>query len=261
MPKPKSTKNAASQNNFFAIFSDIHANIDALEAVLEDIRAFPVRGTFCLGDIVGYGSEPAACVNRVIDTCSVSVLGNHEAMLLLADKILPEDWDISFRKALQIARDQVTMEELGWVKALPITVDLDPITLSHASLNEPTHFNYLDRTTEAEAHFAAQTTFIAFNGHTHVPALWEENPRTRGCRCLTPGEKPVKLDPKKRYCVNVGSVGQPRDGDARASYGLYDYEKRILVMRRVKYDVVKAQARFRKAGLPEHNAARLAKGE
>jgi len=261
MPNTKSAKIATNPNNFFAIFSDIHANIDALEAVLKDIGTFPVRGILCLGDIVGYGSEPGACVNRVMETCSVSVLGNHEAMLLLADKILPEDWDISFRKALQVAKEQVGDHEMAWVKSLPITVDLDPITLSHASLYEPTHFNYLDHITEAEAHFQAQTTYIGFNGHTHVPSIWEENPRTFGCRCLTPGDKPVKLDASKRYCVNVGSVGQPRDGDVRASYALYDYEKNLLLMRRVQYDVAKAQARFRKACLPDHNSKRLKKGE
>ena len=264
MPKPTRTTQAtatAKNPNFFAFISDIHANIDALEAVLKDIRDFPVRGIFCLGDIVGYGPEPGACVQRVIETCSVSVLGNHEAMLLLADKILEEDWDVPIRKPLQIAKEQVSKNELGWLRDLPITADLDPIILSHASLNEPSEFNYLHETTEAEAHFAAQTTFIGFNGHTHVPGIWEENPETFGVRCLKPGEKPVRLNPSKRYTVNVGSVGQPRDGDPRASYALYDYEQHLLLMRRVSYDVKKAQVRFKKAGLPAHNSTRLAKAE
>lgn len=263
MPNPKTPKSPAttSQANFFAIFSDIHGNIDALEAVLADMEGLPVRGMFCLGDIVGYGPEPGACVKRVMDLCSATVLGNHEAMLLLADKILDEDWEEPIRNPLRIAKEQVSKRELGWLRDLPITVDLDPITLSHASLNEPTEFNYLCETTEAEAHFAAQSTFISFNGHTHVPSIWEENPETFGCRCLAPGDKPVRLDASKRYTVNVGSVGQSRDGDPRASYALYDYEQHLLLMRRVDYDIRKAQARFKKAGLPAHNAIRLAKGE
>jgi hypothetical protein len=89
-----------SQNSFFAIFSDVHANIDALEAVLADIEQFPVKGIFCLGDTVGYGPEPAVCVQRVMDTCAITVLGNHEAMLAIADKIPDEDWDISIRQPL-----------------------------------------------------------------------------------------------------------------------------------------------------------------
>ncbi|MEY2905903.1 MAG: hypothetical protein RLZZ408_374 [Verrucomicrobiota bacterium] len=267
MPNPakntKATKSPAStsKHNFFAIISDIHGNIDALEAVLADITEFPVRGILCLGDIVGYGPEPGACVKRVMDLCSATVLGNHEAMLLLADRILDEDWEEPIRNPLRIAKEQVSKAELGWLRDLPITVDLDPITLSHASLNEPAEFNYIYETTEAEAHFAAQSTFISFNGHTHVPAIWEENPRTLGCRCLAPGDKPVRLDATRRYTVNVGSVGQSRDGDPRASYSLYDYEQQLLLMRRVGYDIRKAQARFKKAGLPAHNATRLAKGE
>ena len=267
-PNTKSTRKATTQatsaiakNSFFAIISDIHANIDALEAVLADIRDFPVNGILCLGDIVGYGPEPGACLERIMDTCAVTVLGNHEAMLLLADRILDEDWDVPIRKPLQIAKEQLGKNELEWIRDLPITVDLDPITLSHASLNEPPEFHYIHETTEAEAHFAAQSTFISFNGHTHVPALWEENPETLGCRCLTPGEKPVRLTPSKRYTVNVGSVGQPRDGDPRASYALYDYQQHLLLMRRVTYDLKKAQARFQKAGLPAHNASRLSKAE
>ncbi len=257
----KSTTKPAPVHNFFAVISDIHANIDALDAVMEDIRDFPVRGIFCLGDIVGYGPEPGACVRRVIENCAASVLGNHEAMLLLVDKILEEDWEASVGQPLKIAKAQVPLKDLAWLKDLPITVDLDPITLSHASLNEPPEFNYIYETTEAEAHFASQTTFISFNGHTHVPGIWEENPETLGVRSLKPGDKPVRLDPSKRYIVNVGSVGQPRDGDSRASYALYDYEQHLLVMRRVEYDIKKAQARYKKAGLPAHNASRLAKAE
>lgn len=257
----KSTTNANTAHNFFAVISDIHANIDALEAVLKDIADFPVRGMFCLGDIVGYGPEPGACVRRVIENCAASVLGNHEAMLLLVDKILKEDWEASVGQPLKIAKAQVPQKDLAWLKDLPITVDLDPITLSHASLNEPPEFNYIYETTEVEAHFAAQSTFISFNGHTHVPGIWEENPGTLGVRSLKPGDKPVRLDPSKRYTVNVGSVGQPRDGDPRASYALYDYEQHLLVMRRVEYDIKKALARFKKAGLPAHNASRLVKAE
>jgi predicted phosphodiesterase len=114
MPKPtkntKTTKSPAptSKANFFAIFSDIHGNIDALEAVLADMDGLPVRGMFCLGDIVGYGPEPGACVKRVMDLCAVTVLGNHEAMLLLADKILDEDWDEPIRNPLRIAKEQVS---------------------------------------------------------------------------------------------------------------------------------------------------------
>lgn len=248
-------------DNYFAILSDIHANIDALEAVLADIQRHPVRGILCLGDIVGYGPAPAACVDLMMERSAVTVLGNHEAMLLLADKVLDEDWDVSVRKPLRIAKDTVSEEGLRWLKDLPITADLDPITLCHASLNEPPEFHYLSAHTEVEAHFAAQETFVSFGGHTHVPSRWEENPETFSCREMKVLEAPVRLREDRRHAVNVGSVGQPRDGNPRASYALYDFETRTLLHRRVAYDVEKAQARFKKAGIPAHNAARLSKGE
>ena len=249
------------QPSYFAIFSDIHANIDALTAVLADIDQFPVKGMFCLGDIVGYGPEPAMCVQRIMDTCAVTVLGNHEAMLLIADKIEDGDWDISIRQPLQLANDQLTAAQRSWIRETPITADLDPVTLSHASLHKPPEFHYIVEHAAAADHFAAQTTFISFNGHTHVPAIWEENPNASAYRCLKPADSPVRLDSKKRYSVNVGSVGQPRDDDPRASYMLYDYEQRILLHRRVPYDIARAQARFKKAGLPVRNAKRIAKGQ
>ena len=249
-----------SKDSFFAIFSDVHANIDALTAVLADIEQFPVKGTFCLGDTVGYGPEPAMCVQRVMDTCAISVLGNHEAMLFIADKIADEDWDISIRQPLQLANEQLTKAQKSWLREQPITADVDPITLSLASLNEPPEFHYIHDDTEAEAHFAAQTTFISFNGHTHVPSIWEENPKTFACRLLKPSEKPTRLEAKKRYSVNVGSVGQPRDDDPRACYVLYDFEQRLLIHRRVSYDITRARARFEKAGLPARNGSRIAKG-
>ena len=248
-------------NNYFAILSDIHGNIDALEAVMSDIKRHPVRGILCLGDVVGYGSEPAACVEIMMEQSAVTVLGNHEAMLLLADKILDEDWDDSVRKAIRIAKETVSSEGQRWLKDLPITADLDPITLCHASLNEPPEFHYLSVHTEAEAHFAAQETYVAFGGHTHVPSRWEEDPETFSCREMKVLLKPVRLRADRRYAINVGSVGQPRDGDPRASYALYDYEPRTLLHRRVTYDIKKAQARYKKAGLPTHNATRLAKAE
>ena len=249
-----------SKDSFFAIISDIHANLDALDAVLADIETFPVRGTLCLGDIVGYGPEPASCVQRVMDTCAVTVIGNHEAMSFLPKKILNSDWDISIRQPLQLANEQLTKAQKTWLRNQPLTAHVDPITLSHASLNEPPEFHYIHDDTEAEAHFAAQSTFISFNGHTHVPSIWEENPETFACRLLKPSEKPTLLDAKKRYTVNVGSVGQPRDDDHRASYALYDYEKRLLIHRRVPYDIARAQERFEKAGLPAYNARRIARG-
>jgi diadenosine tetraphosphatase ApaH/serine/threonine PP2A family protein phosphatase len=244
---------------FFAIISDIHANIDALEAVLADIEQWPCRGIFCLGDIVGYGPEPAACVQRVMDACAVSVLGNHEAMLFLADQFGPEEMGATVGDPLTLAFHQLSEEQMKWLRDLPISANLDPIILSHTSLHEPPHFHYLDCKEEAARHFAAQTTFVSFQGHTHVPVIWEN--KKGKFSCFHPLDKPVLLDATSRYAINVGSVGQPRDKDPRASYALYDYENRLLLHRRVEYDIARAQARFKKVNLPAVNASRLKKGQ
>jgi len=252
---PKSKKPA-----FFAITSDIHANIDALEAVLSDIQEFPVRGTLCLGDIVGYGPEPAACVQRVMDTCAVSVFGNHEAMLFLADQFPMDELRSTVGDPITLAFEQVSEDQMQWLHNLPISADLDPMMLSHAALHAPGNFHYIDDLDSAKAHFAVQTTFVSFQGHTHVPVIWEED-HAGEVICFTTSDKPVLLNAKNRYAVNVGSVGQPRDDDPRASYALYDYQNRLLLHRRVEYDIARAQARFKKAKLPAHNASRLKKGK
>ena len=248
------------QASFLAIFSDIHGNIDALSAVLADTDQYPVRGMLCLGDIVGYGPEPASCVQRVMDTCAITVLGNHEAMLFLAEKILDEDWDITISEPIRLARDQLSKKQSEWLRSQSFRADVDPLTLSHASLHQPPEFHYIYTLEEAAAHFGEQPTFISFNGHTHVPAIWEETTPSN-CQAFHPTDQPVRLDPAKRYSINVGSVGQPRDEDPRASYMLYDFENRILLPRRVPYDLPRARARFKKAGLPQRNASRLGKGQ
>ncbi len=245
--------------SFFAIISDIHANIDALEAVLADIERWPCRGILCIGDIVGYGPEPATCVQRVMDTCAVTVLGNHEAMLFVADQFPADDFMPSIGEPIKLALDQLSEEQKSWLRNLPISADLSPLTLSHTSLHEPPSFHYIHDKDEAKTHFAAQTTFVSFQGHTHVPLIWEM--AKKRIRSFNPVETPVKLDETKCYAINVGSVGQPRDNDPRACYVLYDYEGSLLLHRRVEYDIPRAQTRFKQAGLPTHNANRLKKGQ
>lgn len=245
--------------SYFAIISDIHGNIDALEAVLADIERSPCSATLCLGDIVGYGPEPAACVERVMESCAVSVLGNHEAMLMLSGQFSLEELRTTVGEPIALAAEQLSESQIDWVRNLPISADLDPLMLVHAGLHEPGNFPYIDSSEEAEKHFAIQTTFVSFQGHTHVPVTWEEG--TEGVTCYKHTQKPIQLNASNRYAINVGSVGQPRDADPRACYALYDYRNRILCHRRVDYDIAKAMKRFKKAGLPGHNAKRLKTGE
>lgn len=246
-----------SQPAFFAILSDIHSNLDALDAVLADMAKWPVRTVFCLGDVVGYGPEPAACVDKIREISAVTIMGNHEAMLPIVGKY-GNNWHETVAAPLMLANKLLSDEQKEWIRKLPLSALLDPITLSHGSLHEPAEFHYIDSTEEAEAHFAALGTAVSFQGHTHVPVVWEE--REKEITGYLPLKDPVELDETCRYAINVGSVGQPRDDDPRASYVLYDYEQRLLLHRRVEYDLDRAQVRYKEAGLPVRNATRLRKG-
>ncbi len=247
-----------SKHSFLAILSDIHANIDALEAVLADLAEWPCRGILCLGDIVGYGAEPAACVERIMDLSSVTVMGNHDAMFSLLEKFPASEFGPTVGDPLALAARQLTTEQREWLVELPLLADLDPITLSHASLYDPTSFHYTDSPAEASAHFSSLTTPVSFQGHTHVPVIWQD--QGGDIACYPSSDKAIELDENARYAINVGSVGQPRDEDPRACYVLYDFEQRLLIHRRVPYNIERAQTRIEKAGLPTRNAKRLALG-
>lgn len=240
---------------FLAILSDIHANIDALEAVLKDLREFPCTELFCLGDIVGYGPEPADCVAHMQDRSSLTVLGNHEAMLFFP----PDGMRDILSAPLALARQQASPAQLRWLKSLPLRAEAAPLTLCHSSLGDPAAFPYIESEEEAAENFAAQATFVSFHGHSHVPVVWEETGST--VTGYEPMENLVRLNPRRRYAINVGSVGQPRDGDPRSSYVLYDPRNRLLLHRRVEYDIARAQSRIKKAGLPDFNGDRLALGQ
>lgn len=245
----------------YAVLSDVHANIDALEAVLADIKRWHVDVVFCLGDIIGYGPAPADCVQRIADLCKTTVFGNHEVFFFLAEKISVSKWGAHIGTPIQLALEQLSKAQAQWLHSLPLTFASQEITLSHASLNRPELFRYIFSLEEAEAHFALQDTFVSLQGHTHVPLIWQQDIKTLATARFAPSEKGVTLREGKRYAINVGSVGQPRDGDPMACYALYDARKRLLVHRRVPYDIAKAQERFKKADLPSLNYSRLARGE
>lgn len=239
-----------------ALISDIHANIDALEAVLADIDQQGVGEILCLGDIVGYGAAPAECVKLVRERCSVTVMGNHDVYAQYDIPIIGVGHHVT--KGINHAREELSPEQLQWLKQLPFTSVLHGFMIVHGSLNRPETFGYLMDDKEAVDHFAQQTTPICFYGHTHKPAIALEY--ADKIRWGIPGEGEILLDRTKRCAINVGSVGQPRDGSTRATYGIYDPEMNSFTLRRVSYDIEKAAERIIKAGITEGNATRLFEG-
>jgi diadenosine tetraphosphatase ApaH/serine/threonine PP2A family protein phosphatase len=238
-----------------AFISDIHANIDALEAVLVDIDSQGADEIFCLGDIVGYGAAPSECLELVRSRCSVTVMGNHDQMASEKGVILALE---RVSAPIRYAREKLTKDQIKWLRDLPKVVEKEGLTLVHSSLHEPEEFNYVLWKEDARLHFQNQKTPFSFIGHSHSPLMAVQS--QNGITLYVPGVASITLEPTVRTIINVGSVGQPRDNYPRACYGMLDTESHNFTWKRVPYDIKRAQDRIKEAGLPWDNAARLASG-
>lgn len=237
------------------IVSDIHANIVALDAVLED--AEPVTQVWSLGDVVGYGPEPNACIARLQECDHLAIAGNHDWGVL--GRLDLGEFNSDARHANLWTRDQLTAASREYLEALPETATAGDITLAHGSPRHPI-WEYLFYATSAAASFEHFEGVACLVGHTHVPVIFERSAETGQCLAQPIREEPLTLQGPQRYIVNPGGVGQPRDGDPRAAYALLDTETGWLTHRRVAYDVAATQAQMRRAGLPARLVARLAFG-
>lgn len=238
----------------YAILSDIHGNLEALRAVLADC-ADQVDGVLCLGDTVGYGADPLACVDLVAERAEASVAGNHE--YAVGGRLRMTWFNHYARAAAEWTQERLDDDHRAYLIALPVTREIAGATLVHASPVEPEQWDYLVTAEDGLAAFGAFATRWCFVGHSHVPGVWSlgsSGPEHR------PGVGLVQAERGRRYLVNVGSVGQPRDRDPRAAYGLWDVEAGRLQLRRVDYDVATARRKIVEAGLPRFLADRLAAG-
>jgi len=239
----------------FAILGDIHANIDALNAVLDDARAQGVTDFVSVGDVVGYNAAPAECIRIVRDELRCPVVrGNHDHYVSYVEESLADFHPIA-ASVVRWTREQLTPEDIKWLHDLPLSKPVMGFTLVHATLDMPAHWGYVFDNIQAGANFEYQVTPICFHGHTHVPIIYE---KMGGISHYEPCD--FHLEVGQKLFINVGSVGQPRDGDPRASYVIYDMGARTIRFRRIEYDVAAAQERVRAAGLPERLAMRLELG-
>lgn len=241
-----------------AILSDIHANYEALEAVLADIDRAGIRTIFCLGDIVGYGASPNECCARIADVAEARVLGNHDEACLGRGHI--EHFNTVARMAALWTQRIMDEPTRDYLDRAPLTFPLEsavPALLVHASPYHPADWHYVLSEADAAAAFSACEDSLAFVGHSHVPGIWfVEGGVVSYHRALN-----AELHEGRRCLVNVGSVGQPRDGDPRAAWCLLDTEARTVAVQRVPYDVETSQRKIRDAKLPDILASRLAWGE
>lgn len=238
-----------------AILSDVHANRHALEAVLRAARSAGVRDVWSLGDVVGYGAEPVQCLATITDEASRQIGGNHD---LGAAGLVPLDaFSSTARTALEWTRE--TLGPVGTAKLAKLapTSSGDP-ALFHASPRDPV-WDYVTSDEKARAAFAATDAEIMFVGHTHVPSAWRLAPDGELSGGFVGGPGEMELT-EGRWLVNPGAVGQPRDGDARAAWAVFDPGRRTVTFHRTPYDVAGAQNAILAVGLPPDLARRLADG-
>ena len=237
----------------FAIFSDTHGNLEALEAVLADACKRKCTHFVCLGDIVGYNANPHECVERIRELDCPVVKGNHDEQASLS--LSTSDFNELAERAIQWTRDHLTEEDKQWLRELPLQKKVRDFTIVHATLDTPAQWGYVFNNLDAAASFTYQHTTACFFGHTHVPMVFIRDEGVRRERT-----DHIRIEPTKKYMINMGSVGQPRDGDPRAAYVVLDTAQWKAEFRRVPYAVEEAAEAIVRAGLPPDLGARLYSG-
>jgi predicted phosphodiesterase len=229
-----------------AIISDIHSNVEALETSLDLIRQHKVDEIICLGDIIGYGANPNECIDLVRQATHHVLLGNHDEAAIELSKT--EYFNPFARIAAEWTNGVLTEENAAYVRSLPFTIERNGLMFVHSSPYEPEEWHYILSPVDAQFNFTYFSAPVCFVGHSHVPGIFCEDIWTQ------------EVVPGKKFIVNVGSIGQPRDNDWRSSFGIFDTEQWTYENFRSEYDVNSAAEKIRKAGLPKALADRLLVG-
>jgi predicted phosphodiesterase len=239
----------------YAVISDIHANLEALNAVVDALSKDQVDAHLCVGDVIGYGANPKECI-KIVRSLGRRVLiaGNHEHGVL--GQISLEYFTDYAREAVVWTRGVLDKDEADFLRSFELVHKEGKFTLVHGSLESPAEFNYIFNSDEAAVTAALTHTPVCFVGHTHSPGIFYLD----SGRMERLSTQQVKVDHKKKYVINAGSVGQPRDGDPRASYVIYDEESGDIEIRRAAYDINTAQKKILASGLPPVLAHRLSEG-
>lgn len=237
----------------FAIFGDIHANLQALEAVLSDAHARNCTDYVCMGDIVGYNANPRECLSIIRGLECPVVKGNHDEQASMV--VEGEAFNALAEEAIQWTREQLTEDEKSWLRQLRMQRQVHDFTIAHATLDTPHKWGYIFNQLDAATSFSYQHTALCFIGHTHMPKVYI---RDGSIRSLPFEILPIQQG--KKYLINAGSVGQPRDGDWRSAYCIYDTDNHEVALHRVEYDIQAAQKAIYAARLPTKLADRLELG-
>jgi predicted phosphodiesterase len=237
------------------VISDIHANLEALEAVLKD--TVEVDAIWCLGDLVGYGPNPNECIERIAQLPNlVCLIGNHDAAAL--DLIDVDSFNPEARHAILWTQSTLSEASIEYLNSLPERVVSEDVTLVHGSPRQPV-WEYLLDTRAATQNFAYFDTPFCFVGHSHLPIIYRLGENQTLAELILP-EINQTYQLTTRAILNPGSVGQPRDRDPRASYAVYDSEEQTWRYFRVSYDIQKVQTHMQEIGLPQRHIQRLKAG-
>lgn len=238
----------------YGIYSDIHGNLEALQAVLEVLEKEKVDQYLCLGDIVGYGANPSDCLKLVLEYDSLIVAGNHD--YAVAGKLNIDFFNPFAKQAVMWTREQLTENERDFLANLDLVQKIDNIlTIVHGNLNFPELFDYVQSSYDAHLALELLDTPAGFMGHSHVPIAFFQ-----GATAGFSMEEEIFVDKQIKTLVNVGSVGQPRDENPFSCCAVYDTEAQKVWLHRVEYDIETATEKIERAGLPSILAERLRYG-
>ena len=237
----------------YAVISDVHANLEAVEACFREIEKLKADRVICLGDLVDYCAEPNEVISLVRNNCDVVILGNHDEAQY--NFKLSERFNERARISSIHTRLVLSEENLEYIKSLKLTHTENDILFVHASPYEPFSYKYVLNEESAALNFSSFNEKICFIGHSHKPVIFEE--ADSAIKIADSG----RLNKKSRYIINVGSVGQPRDGNNKLSFGLYDSHENIYANVRSDYDRSTASIKIYKEGLPVFLANRILLGK
>lgn len=238
----------------YAIISDIHGNLEAFESVLKGLKGERYDLLLCLGDLVGYGPNPNECCQLMRETGGIVIAGNHDWAAVGKTGI--EYFNTFARMAIRWTSEVLDEENRAYLSGLPLRWTEMDLLLVHSSPSEPSLWNYILSPQEACQELRTFSERICLIGHSHQPTVFIQE----GENCQQNGFDSLKLRSNLRYIINVGSVGQPRDGDPRAVACVYDSKRDSVELRRFTYDVGKTQEKMAKVKLPVYLADRLSLG-
>lgn len=238
----------------YAIISDIHSNLEALQVTVDELKRRKISKVICLGDIVGYGANPNECCNIARELSECTVMGNHDAGSTGAANL--SYFNSEAREACIWTAKVLTPENKGWLRKLPLKLTYDSSFITHSSPSTPERWHYILSVNEAVDEFSFFKN-VCFIGHTHVPITFVK----MGPKYNIITSNKFLLSPEYQYMINPGSIGQPRDMNNQSSFAVYDFEIKEVEIVRLPYDIDSAQKKILSAGLPEHLAKRLLTGE